>query len=60
MDIASIAGQYGLGGFALFIIWQLHRKELRTLIREHQKTNHFLRVMVMALGRHDLLEQERD
>lgn len=51
-------GQYGLGGLALYIIWQLHKKELRALIEEQRKTNRYLRAFFIAVGRADLLAQE--
>ena len=57
-DLLTMAGQYGIGGFALYIIWQLHRKELKALIDEQRRTNRFLRAMIIALGRQDLLRHD--
>lgn len=57
-DLITQFGQYGLGGLALYIIWQLHRKELKTLIDEQRRTNRFLRAMIIALGRADLLRHD--
>lgn len=57
-DLLTTAGQFGLGGFAIFILYRIYSCHLIHVIAEQKTTNKLLRVLIIALGKGDLLAKE--
>lgn len=64
VELLTIAGQYGLGGAlggsCLWILYRMYSCHLTHVIAEQRKTNKLLRVLIIAMGRGDLLAKEDD
>lgn len=60
----TIAGQFGLGGAigggCLFLLYRIYSCHLTHVIAEQCKTNRLLCILIIAMGRGEILAKEDD
>lgn len=64
IEALQIFGQYGLGGAiggaSLYFLYRIYSCHLTHVIAEQRKTNKLLRILIIGMGKGELLAKEDD